>query len=321
MIFFQRTFPNRQEVAVKRLSKGSSQGEVEFRNEVLLLAKLQHRNLVRLLGFCYEREARLLIYEFLPKSSLNNFLFDHNQHAQLSWGSRFNIIRGIVRGLIYLHEESQLRIIHRDLKPSNILLDATMNAKISDFGLARLFATDQTHDETSKVAGTRGYLAPEYLLKKTFSAKSDVYSFGVIVLEVVSGQKNSRFHVGDDDDGDLTTYAWQSWNQGTALNLIDPILRGEPTSEIMRCIHIGLLCVQEDKASRPTMALVGDMLTNSSTTLPRPSKPAFFMQSTVNRDPPSSVNHNLESIHSNQSNAKPDHSSRNEVSITELDPR
>ncbi|KAF5728541.1 hypothetical protein HS088_TW21G00689 [Tripterygium wilfordii] len=317
---YKGTFPNGQEVAVKRLSKESSQGEVEFKNEVLLLAKLQHRNLVRLLGFCYEREERLLIYEFVPNSSLSNFLSDNTKRALLNWGSRYNIIYGIVRGLNYLHEESQHRIIHRDLKASNILLDAAMNAKISDFGTARLFASDQTQADTSKVVGTYGYMAPEYVANGHFSAKSDVYSFGVIVLEVVSGQKNRSFHVGE-DVADLRTYAWQNWNQGTALNLIDPALRGGPSDMIMKCIHIGLLCVQEDEASRPTMASVGAMLISSSASLPQPSKPAFFMESTGIRDTSSSLEQNSESTESDQSNATNGHSSRNEASITEPYPR
>ncbi|XP_038690288.1 putative receptor-like protein kinase At4g00960 [Tripterygium wilfordii] len=317
---YKGTFPNKQEVAVKRLSKESSQGEVEFKNEVLLLAKLQHRNLVRLIGFCYERNERLLIYEFVPNSSLNNFLSDHTKRAQLDWESRYNIIYGIVRGLIYLHEESQHRIIHRDLKTSNILLDASMNAKISDFGTARLFAIDQTQDDTSRIVGTYGYMAPEYVANGHFSAKSDVYSFGVIVLEVVSGQKNRSFRVGE-EIMDLKTYAWQSWNQGTALNLIDPILGGEPTSEMMQCIHIGLLCIQEDEASRPTMASIGVMLTNYAMNLPQPSKPAFFMGSTLNRWTSSSLERNSESIAADKSNTEIGNLSRNEASITELDPR
>ncbi|XP_038689967.1 cysteine-rich receptor-like protein kinase 29 [Tripterygium wilfordii] len=151
---YKGTFPNGQEVAVKRLSKESSQGEVEFKNEILLLAKLQHRNLVRLMGFCYEREERVLIYEFMPNSSLSNFLSDYTKRAQLDWENRYNIIYGIARGLTYLLEESQHRIIHRDLKTSNILLDSGMNAKISDFGMAKLFATDQTRENMSKIVGT-----------------------------------------------------------------------------------------------------------------------------------------------------------------------
>ncbi|RDX85764.1 Cysteine-rich receptor-like protein kinase 14, partial [Mucuna pruriens] len=151
---YKGTLFNEQEVAVKRLSSNSGQGDIEFKNEVLLMSRLQHRNLVRLLGFCSEREERILVYEFLPNKSLNNFIFDPVESAHLDWKKRYKIIEGIARGLLYLHQDSQQRIVHRDLKLSNILLDANMNPKISDFGLARLIVVDQTQFNASKIAGT-----------------------------------------------------------------------------------------------------------------------------------------------------------------------
>lgn len=264
-----------REVAVKKLSRSSRQGKREFQIEAKVLARVQHRNVVNLLGYCAQGDEKLLVYEFISNESLDKILFKSGKRDILDWKRRHDVINGIAKGLLYLHEDSHNCIIHRDIKGSNILLDDKWMPKIADFGMARLFPEDQTHVNT-RVAGTNGYMAPEYVMHGHLSVKADVFSFGVVVLELISGQKNSTFNQ-DPGSQNLLEWVYKLYMKGRSLEILDPVLAPSAIpGEVAMCIQIGLLCTQSDPQLRPTMRRVVVMLSKKPGTLDEePTRPGY----------------------------------------------
>ncbi|KAG0494598.1 hypothetical protein HPP92_005592 [Vanilla planifolia] len=262
-------------VAVKQLSVASHQGKKQFMAEIATISAVQHRNLVRLYGCCIEGEQRLLVYEYLENKSLDQAIFGKSS-LFLDWGTRFEICLGTARGLAYLHEESSVRIVHRDVKSSNILLDANLNPKISDFGLAKLYDDKKTHMST-RVAGTIGYLAPEYAMRGHLTEKADVFAYGVVALEILSGRPNSD-HTLDQEKVYLLDWAWHLHEQRHDLDIVDPCLSSYNDEEAYRLVGVALLCTQASPALRPSMSRVVSMLAGDIDVSEVTMKPSYLTE-------------------------------------------
>uniref|UniRef100_A0A0D3FTV1 non-specific serine/threonine protein kinase n=1 Tax=Oryza barthii TaxID=65489 RepID=A0A0D3FTV1_9ORYZ len=262
-------------IAVKQLSRSSHQGTGEFVTEVATISAVQHRNLVRLHGCCIDSKTPLLVYEYLENGSLDQAIFGDSS-LNLDWVTRFEIILGIARGLTYLHEESSVCIVHRDIKASNVLLDTNLTPKISDFGLAKLYDEKQTHVST-RIAGTLGYLAPEYAMRGHLSEKADVFAFGVVMLEIVAGRPNTNNSL-EENKIYLLEWAWGMYDKDQALKIVDPTIKDFDKDEAFRVINVALLCTQGSPHQRPPMSRVVAMLTRDVDAPKVVTKPSYITE-------------------------------------------
>lgn len=247
------------QVAIKTLSAESKQGTREFLTEIDMISNIRHPNLVELIGCCVDDNHRILIYEYLENNSLAKVLLSSkSKYVLLTWPQRAAICLGTASGLAFLHDEAEPNIVHRDIKASNVLLDRDFHPKIGDFGLAKLFPDNVTHIST-RVAGTVGYLAPEYALLGQLTKKADVYSFGVLILEIISARSSSKAAFGEDLLL-LVEWTWKLREEGRLLDLVDPELTKYPEDEVTRFIKVALFCTQAAPHQRPTMKQVVEML-------------------------------------------------------------
>ncbi|XP_057837190.2 cysteine-rich receptor-like protein kinase 43 [Cryptomeria japonica] len=274
---FKGTLKNGEVVAVKKLTLDHSARAIsEFKSEVKLISNVHHQNLLRLLGCCRQDQERLLIYEYMPNRSLDRILFGKNRRF-LRWKERFNIILGTARGLTYLHEQFHVCIIHRDIKSSNILLDDNFEAKIADFGLARLLPNDKSHVST-RVAGTLGYTAPEYANRGQLTEKADTYSFGVVVLGIVSGRKSIDFKQPPHMQY-LLQWVWSLYEDNQVLHVVESEkeMEGYSEEEVLRVINLALQCIQVSVRDRPSMSeVVTIRLSKDENDFQKPLQPSFI---------------------------------------------
>ncbi|KAL8103779.1 cold-responsive protein kinase 1-like isoform X1 [Apium graveolens] len=305
------------EVAVKTLSAESKQGVREFLTEIDIISNVRHPNLVQLIGCCVQGTNRILVYEFLVNKSLDTVLLAHmatgskGKSTMLDWDKRSAICKDVARAIAYLHEEVVPPIVHRDIKASNILLDKDFKPKIGDFGLAKLFPDNITHIST-RIVGTTGYLAPEYVLGGQLTKKADVYSFGVLMLEILSAKYSGKPTLGTGMQKLLLEWAWQLYEEGQLLEMVDPELEGFPEEEVIRYIKIAFFCTQGTASRRPTMSQVVDMLSRNTRLNEKELLPPGFSQDTGGRS--SSRNKSSDTPTSTQMSSVP-------VSITQITPR
>ncbi|XVE51310.1 hypothetical protein DITRI_Ditri02bG0029700 [Diplodiscus trichospermus] len=303
---------NGTEVAVKTLSAQSKQGAREFLTEINTISNVKHPNLVELIGCCVEGTNRILVYEYVENKSLDKVLLDQRStNIKLDWSKRSAICMGIARGLAFLHEELVPHIVHRDIKSSNILLDTDFNPKIGDFGLAKLFPDNITHIST-RIAGTTGYLAPEYALGGQLTMKADVYSFGVLVLEIISGRSSSGTNWGGMNKL-LLEWAWQLYEEGRLMELVDPELGEFPEDEVLRYIKVAFFCTQAAANRRPLISQVIEMLSRKTRLNEKVLTAPGFFQDNAASSSKKSIQSSVAST-SNQMSSVP-------VTITHVTPR
>ncbi|WJX11292.1 hypothetical protein P8452_01920 [Trifolium repens] len=253
---------NNKEIAVKRVSKNSRQGKQEFIAEVTTIGSLHHKNLVKLIGWCYESKELLLVYEFMPNGSLDKYLYNQSSELEvqyskvLDWKTRNSVIRDVAQALDYLHNGCEKRVLHRDIKASNIMLDLDYIAKLGDFGLARTIQKrNETHHSTKEIAGTPGYMAPETFLTGRATVETDVYGFGVLVLEVVCRKTPGNVYAQDDYKNSIVYWVWELYGKGEIVSVADKRISYEE-EEVETVLVLGLACCHPNPNERPSMKTV-----------------------------------------------------------------
>ncbi|KAL5774508.1 hypothetical protein ACOSP7_012065 [Xanthoceras sorbifolium] len=303
---------NSTRVAVKTLSAESKQGVREFLTEINTLTNVRHPNLVELIGCCVDGNKRILVYEYVENNSLDRVLLGSKKsNIRLDWEKRSAICIGIAKGIAFLHEELVPHIVHRDIKASNILLDQEFNPKIGDFGLAKLFPDNITHI-TTRIAGTTGYLAPEYVLGGQLTMKADVYSFGVLILEIIRGRGSAKANWGETEKY-LLEWAWQLHQEGRLLEIVDPELEEFPAEEVTRYMKVAFFCTQAAVNRRPPMGQVVEMLSKNIRLNDKELTAPGFFQDSGSSGAPSSSKKSIDS-NFNQMTSVP-------VTITQVTPR